>query len=165
MPLPREFQAKAMTMGRRMCVTQFYEAHGCIDPVKYLAPGTRSNGLMMGCHSLSSQNLCRVAGSRVPGAVGGTRNGMAMAMMMQASSSKAMLEKCLSPSVVTKVMTKMFRGGGGGAGGGAGGMNPAAMMMMMGGGGGEGGGGAMAMAMMNMMKQKPHLIKIFVNSQ
>ena len=117
MPLPREFQAKAMAMGRQMCITQFYESHGCIDPVKYLPPGTRSNGLMMGCSSYESRNLCRVAGSRVPGGVGGKKNGLAMAMMMQGSSSKAMLERCLTTSVVTKAMTKMFRGGGAGGGG------------------------------------------------
>lgn len=148
LPLPREFQAKAMSMGRQMCLTQFYESHGCIDPVKYLPPGVTSNGLMMSCSSYASSNLCRVAGSHVPGRTGRNRNGMAMAMMMQSFSATAMLEKCLTPSIVTKAVTKMFRGGASGAGG----MNPTAMMMMMG-GGGEGGGGMAAMAMMNMMKQ------------
>ncbi|XP_076457329.1 uncharacterized protein LOC143291374 [Babylonia areolata] len=147
LPLPRSLQSRAMSVGRQMCVTQFYESHGCIDPVHYLPPGTSSQGLLMGCASSASQRLCQAAGSRVPGVRrtggGGVSRRLALALMMQSPSSKSLLETCLTPNSMTKAVMRMMKGGGGEAG-----LNPGALMMMM---GGEGGGGMATLAMMKMM--------------
>lgn len=87
--LPRQLHSASQTLARQLGVTQYYEAHGCLDPGLYLPQDSQG----MTCAMPQAYTMCRVVGQLHRATRGHGLMGVGSPLV-----SRGLLETCLSQS-------------------------------------------------------------------